>query len=163
MQRSNPTSHIYAWFIHNLLLPANKVAGEFSLVTVCPWGSYVTIIHDVLELTVQHPPPPAWTWDLRNPSPSCCRGDETSGTPMLMTSGGHHWRPVQICSIQDPLPQHPVAVEAGAVSVSGWYASYWNAFLFIAKITSPVTHDDCMLHVLCCIHTARHRDRYWCN
>ena len=79
---------------------------------------------------------------------------------MLMTSGGHHWRPVQICSIQDPPPRHPVAVEAGAVSVGGWYASYLNAFLFIAKITSPVTHDDCMLHVLCCIHTARHRDRY---
>ena len=50
-----------------------------------------------------------------------------------MTSGGHHWRPVQTCSLQDPPPHthwcwHLVAIEAHAVGASGRYASYWNAF-----------------------------------
>ena len=50
-------------------------------------GPHVTITHDhVLDLIVQTPPPP--TWDLRIP----------------VTSGGHHWKPVQTCSLQDPLP-----------------------------------------------------------
>ena len=26
----------------------------------------------------------------------------TLGAPLLVTSGGHHWRPVQKCSLEDP-------------------------------------------------------------
>ena len=33
-------------------------------------------------------------------------GHGTSGppSPLFVTSGGHHWRPVKTCSLQDPLP-----------------------------------------------------------
>ena len=34
-------------------------------------------------------------------------GPQSIGTPMLVTSGGHHWRPVQNCSFQDP-PSLPI-------------------------------------------------------
>ena len=37
------------------------------------------------------PTPSPWTWDLRTYTPS----------PLLLTSGGHHWRPVQTCSLKD--------------------------------------------------------------
>ena len=39
------------------------------------------------------PPKIFWTWDLRDPS--------QSHLPLLVTSGGHHWRPVQFYSLQD--------------------------------------------------------------
>ena len=54
----------------------------------------------------------------------------------LVTSGGHHWRPVQTCSLgltaQTPStgtdiwwpPKH-------ILLASGRYASYWNGFLFL--------------------------------
>ena len=54
---------------------------------------------------------------------------------LLLTSGGQHWRPVQSCSLQDPLP-------LGSDSwwplkhvwfVSRWYASSWNALLPTAR------------------------------
>ena len=77
----------------------------FSLVCLCVCvcvcvyvhrGSHVTITYDALELTSPGPAP-AWT-----------------------TSGGHHWRPVQVCSLPDPPhpPPPPLRtyVEAGMVS-----------------------------------------------
>ena len=33
--------------------------------------------------------------------------------PLLMTSGGHHWRPVQTCSLQDPPPTHTLMLTSG--------------------------------------------------
>ena len=64
------------------------------------------------------------------------RGGQT-GPPyplLLLASGGHHWKPVQTCSLEDlPLTgtdtlwQPPKHVQLA----SGQYASYWNAFLFI--------------------------------
>ena len=47
-------------------------------------------------------------------------------TPLLLTSGGHHWRPVQTCSLKDLPP--PVRTPSGGHR-SGWYASYLNAYL----------------------------------
>ena len=46
--------------------------------------------------------------------------------PVVLTSGGHHLRPVQTCSFEDT-PLLPILTSGGQ---SGWYASYWNAFLF---------------------------------
>ena len=31
-------------------------------------------------------------------------GPQSIGTVLLVTSGGHHWRPVQNCLFQDPTP-----------------------------------------------------------
>ena len=84
-----------------------------SLVSVC--GSHVTITHNALDLTVQAAPPssglspnptlgqgtsvPPPTWDLRTPA------------PLLVTSGGYRWRPVQTWSLQDFLP--PMLISNG--------------------------------------------------
>ena len=57
------------------------------------------ITHDALEPTVQDPPP---TWHPRYP---------------LVTSGGHHWRPVQTCSLQAPL----------GLTSGGCWSEWWSA------------------------------------
>ena len=82
-------------------------------------GSHVTITHNALDLIVRlphpaldirhgtplpnpspiptHPPPPCqtWNWPL------------SSAPPLLGTSGGHNWRPVQFFfSPEDPPPTH---------------------------------------------------------
>ena len=54
--------------------------------------------------------------------------------PLLLTSGGQHWRHVQTCSLEDLPHQYwhlVVATETRTVGwlTSGWYASYWNAVL----------------------------------
>ena len=62
--------------------------------------------------------------------------------PLLVTYGGHHWRPVQNCSLQDPPP--PVLTssdETGIVGVSGQYGSYWNAFLFHLNSTNGIATE----------------------
>ena len=74
-------------------------------------------MHHAINHTVGYPPPP---------------GHQTWGTPcywhqvlitgeallQLLTSGDHHWRPVQTCSLEAPHPSHwywhlVVATEAG--------------------------------------------------
>ena len=60
---------------------------------------------------------------------------------LLLTSGGHHWRLVQNCSggIPCPLPTPPPRNNIWRWPLklkhvrfpSEWYASYWNAFLFV--------------------------------
>ena len=84
-----------------------------------------------------HPQPKSLqTWDLRPPGSTLA--------PLLVTSGGHHWRPVQTCSLQDPPQQctgqtYPRADTPWADTrrkhtpdghCSGRYGSYRNAFLF---------------------------------
>ena len=68
------------------------------------------------ETCLDSPPPPSsWTIDLIGQEP-------TPASPVIVTSGGHHWKLVQTCSLSGPTsPQgwHLVAIE-----------SYWNAFLF---------------------------------
>ena len=68
------------------------------------------------------PLPPPWTWDL-------------------VTSGGHDWRPVQTCSLQNHhLQWHLVAVEVVLVTAIEKYESCWNAFLLFQAnlLTLPV-------------------------
>ena len=74
--------------------------------------------------------PSYWTWDL------IVQG---SPGPGPVAFGGHHWRPVQTYSPQDP--PHPLwhwhlvmAVEARMVIASGRYASNWNACLLLIAI-----------------------------
>ena len=77
-------------------------------------------------------PHPNQTWDT---SPLPRHGIWEQLYPLLVTSGSHHWKPVQICSL-DLTVQFPahwywqlVATEACRLA-SAWYTSYWNAFLF---------------------------------
>ena len=95
-----------------LLPPANEVCVKviLSLVSVCSqreWGPHVTIIHDVLDLTVQ--PPRHHTWDppalLHQTSDMGPRPAPTSD--ILRATSGKHIK-----------------------LASGRYASYWNAFFF---------------------------------
>ena len=67
-----------------------------------------------------------WTWDLGYPSPSLRH--RTWDSPLLLPSGGHNWRPVQTCSIQDMCIPHwywhlMVAAETHTV-VKQVYSSY---------------------------------------
>ena len=103
--------------------PTKLWEGNVVLSRVCSQGgSHVTIINAVLEITVQ---------GLLHVGPQV---PPALVIPLLVASGGHHWRPAKACSLQNPPPGwswHLVAFEAGAVSESGLYASYWNAFLVI--------------------------------
>ena len=48
---------------------------------------------------------------------------------LLVTSGGHHLRPVQTCSLQDPVTGADIWWPLKHV----WYTPYWNAFLFVPE------------------------------
>ena len=50
-------------------------------------GPHVTTTLDALDLTVQPPPTP-----------------DMGPTALLLTSGGHHWKPLQTCSLEDQPP-----------------------------------------------------------
>ena len=79
----------------------------------------MTITHGALDLTVQPPsiPPMLVPMDI---------GHETLLTPhQLLTSGGHHCRPVQICSLEDSPPLHAV-LTSGGQSTYRWQASSMN-------------------------------------
>ena len=81
----------------------------------------MTITHGAFDLTVQGPPGPGPTpprhgiWDT-----------------LLVTSGDHHWRPVQACSLLDISTGTDIWWPPKQVRLVRWgYASYWNAFLLI--------------------------------
>ena len=124
--------------------------------SVCPQGalcdhySWCIGTHCTRPHTRPCPPPghgtlePLPPWDLKDPLPQLSpldMGPQPWPHPLLVTSWGHHWRPVQTCSLQDP-PWciHLMAVEADTVSASGRYTSYWNAFLF--KYAPVLCHEN---------------------
>ena len=96
-----------------------------SVILLTGGGPYMTITYDALDLTVQgrlqpNPPPP-----------------RPEDSPLLLTSGGHYWRPVQTCHFRTPnWCWHLVVVEGVNVSASRQYASYWNTFLFPSAVNS---------------------------
>ena len=77
-------------------------------------GSGVTITRDALDLTIQS---------------LLGHGTLPTGTApphLLVTSGGHHWRPVQTCSLQDQNSHwccHLVAIESCKIGESKHYVS----------------------------------------
>ena len=68
-------------------------------------GFHVTIIYDVSSLYRTHTPNPS-----PSPSPSPSRDIGPQDLPghdrgtLQVAPGGHHWRPVQTCSLQEPTP-----------------------------------------------------------
>ena len=77
----------------------------FLQASVCPWGGGGSKSHDMGPGYPTRPP----TWDL------------------LLTSSGHHWRPVQTCLLEDlpPIPHQigtdnlVVTTEAGGTHPTG--------------------------------------------
>ena len=74
-------------------------------------GPHVTITHDGSDRTVQPPPRTGHqTWDPPWRQP-CPRTSDMG--PLLVTSGGHRWRPVQTGSFEYPLP--PPVISGGGL------------------------------------------------
>ena len=80
-------------------------------------------------------PSPTSTW---NPPALVAHPDIRYGTPhhgpaqhLLVTSDGHHWRPVQTCSFEDP-PPPPTGTDVWLLKhiplARTRYASCWNDF-----------------------------------
>ena len=104
----------------------------FSYMSVCHSvhrRSHVTIIRDALALTEQDHPAHGTSGTPKAP-PTPDMG------PQRLPASDIWWPPLKTCSKLFTLRPTPpnrscnlMAVEAGTVSTSGWYASYWNAFL----------------------------------
>ena len=90
-------------------------------------------------------PYPSWTYPTPHSPPS------EIPCPLLQTSGGHLWRPIQTCSLKALLPQ--LVLTSGGGRRSGipavLYASYWNAFLLQTAMT--------LSHI--CYHLAQHPEK----
>ena len=90
----------------------------------------MTIIRDALALTEQDHPAHGTSGTPKAP-PTPDMG------PQRLPASDIWWPPLKTCSKLFTLRPTPppnrscnlMAVEAGMVSTSGWYASYWNAFL----------------------------------
>ena len=125
---------IYCYFRR----PAKKRKGNVFIV-VClsvhrgiPHGN---ITHDALVLTVENPwscpqtlpmgspgPSPALTLDMEPLAPALPPNIRHGTTyqypsPLLLISGDHYWRPVQICSLENPTP--PILTSGGRSTYSG--------------------------------------------
>ena len=100
----------------------------FSYVSICQQGGAMW------PLSMMH-----WTSVYRSyPFPP----DMGSQGPIvlpLVTSGGHHWRPVQTCSLPEPSLVLTSSGEVHRVCASMWYASYCNLFLFLCSLLGNKT------------------------
>ena len=55
-----------------------------------------------------------------SPEHQTCPPKDIRPGPPLLTSGGHHWRPLQICSFGDPSPELHLVVTTEASTVCKW-------------------------------------------
>ena len=69
-----------------------------------------------------------WKYDRNRPTPL----PEMGPISLLLTSDGHHWRPVQTCLLQDSTPTNTDIwwIPKHILLASGQYVSYWNSVLF---------------------------------
>ena len=99
--------------------------------------SQMSICHSVhhgdylLDLTVQGPPPVHGTSLYGDPSG---HGTSLYKNPLLVTSVGHHWRPVETSSLTR---WYLVAIEASMVGANGRYASSGMLSCFVHDVTEP--------------------------
>ena len=73
---------------------AQVAGGPHVTITMMHWTSLYRLPGPgpLLDIRYMAPSPVPSTSDIDPPGPG----------PLLMTSGGHHWRPVQTCSLEDP-------------------------------------------------------------
>ena len=96
------------------------------------------------EYDLEYPPvltllPDSWTWDLGySPKTWDLR---YSSPPQLLTTGGHHWRPVQTCSLENIPP--PVLIDLPS-------SGHWNTYDWQAGST----HSTGMLSYSVKLHYA---------
>ena len=78
----------------------------FSCVCCSQGVPHITITNDALDLTVQRAPgsTPRDGTSLTLAPPGHQTWDPPAPAPLLVTSSGHHWRPDQTCSLEDPPP-----------------------------------------------------------
>ena len=95
-------------------------------------GPYVIITHDALVLTVHalHAGVPSCPLDIRHGTLLAPRhqtwDQPPTPMPLLVISGGHHWRPVQICSLEDtPHPPPPARWQAGGTHPTGMLPCFY--------------------------------------
>ena len=109
--------------LHILFPPANEVYRKimFLLMSICLFTGGGLMWPLGMALSLRH-----WSQEPHSPL------DMEPETPLVVTSGdiiiGDLFRLVRCVHFWTPL-QHLVVIEAHAVCASGWYASYWNAFL----------------------------------
>ena len=122
----------------------------FLQASVCPRGGVSASVHAGMP-----PPPPGADPRTRHTTPPQTRHttpqtrhttpppDQTHHPPGPDTPPPHprtrHTRP--------PGPGTPPKADSGIRSMSGWYASYWNAFLFLLNLNRLLLND--ILHFLC--------------
>ena len=106
----------------------------------------MTITHNSLDLTVQTHPALALVPPIgpQDPTPPLVTSGghhwgpvQTISPPLLLvTPGGHHWRSVQTRLLQDPPPTSGDIwwlLKQVRSAYAGGYVSYWNAFLLFCK------------------------------
>ena len=105
-------------------LPTKLRGGNVFSLSVCHSVNNVTITHDYsCNLTGQGPPAPALH-------------------PLLMTSGGHHWRSVQTCSLQDSLLVLTSGGYWGTYGQSKWEASILLKWFLLSMMSFNLHSQD---------------------
>ena len=122
-----------------LFITAHQREGNvFIQVCLSTGGSNMTIIQDALD-----PPSPVpstrYGTFLDRDTPASRHGPHWTGTPLLVTYGGHHWRPVQTCSLQDCSPTS---------------AFIWWPLKYVRSAQAGGTHPTVMLS--CSIQSPQH-------
>ena len=135
----------YIWSKDNIYHPPTKLQEVNNFIHVCPSVSHsvhrgwsdVTIIHDVLDLTIEGHPPWHGTSPYRDThldmGPHCTSWPQPQPPSPLMVVifGGKDQRPVQTCSLEGPCPL-PLLTSNGWLlkHYSGWAGSAHHIRMF---------------------------------
>ena len=129
----NPRCHLL-YQVRSIITANKRSCGKviFSRTCVC---------HSVQVEGRVHYPWCIWKYEY---SPGTRHG--TYPPLLLLTSGGHHWRPVQSCSLENLSRLPTVLTSSGGRQntfglASGRYVSYWNAILYF-NINILIVHID---------------------
>ena len=133
---SSVTRNVMAFSEYSMIITVyHRSCGKvmFSLVFVHTGGTHVTITQDALDLTVQVSPGPSPHTSghkTRDHLAPALHPPDIRHGPLqpLVTSSGHHWRPGETCSFEEPPLSTDIWWPNCIQLARGRYASYWNAF-----------------------------------
>ena len=114
-------------FLPNFIAACQRSCGKvmFSQASVSSQGSPCSHCPWCLESHCTGPAAGHQVWDPQTLD---------LGHPLLLTSGDQYWRPVPTCLLEDTSQSNIWWWPLKHVQfISGWYASYWNVFLFFCK------------------------------